>query len=875
MKTTEIKVTGYESRVTPTGLHDTKITVAAENITATVKITTGSINFYDVTVFADDKKVAAIYADADKVIYEAKKVTESKKTVWIREKGHHDYTFTREVMKEYKSLKGFNAALDVYGLDYEGIIEISNAAIDALIKIRDDEKAELNLVDNFISQAVKDDEITAELISKGEINANDFFKNLANGDESYIACVDLPTSYEADVACRVMDKAGLTNDRENCLYEYSCTYTWLNKIELKRNALVKICKAYNRPIIFKLYEEEIAEVINRQLIDATDEICTADAIDACVEAMEAADEEDDVAESAIEYEANAYTSKTEYGEKTSDPDIQALIDEEDFNYRAKSFIKDCANYAKAMRDKTNSENAAKISSEVTALWSQMQKADELNETVTGIINRLVSQAVNFDKMNFDLSNGSVAVFDYNGDKNIDAVKLIVRNARLLEFGKVSVADMLKYGENCHNCYIYYPNDSREDYRFSVTLNGLEKICKAYGVNNFAVDLLVSKSKLQLLSAVTNTLKRGFENWATATVNETAFNLTVNDAPALDSVTYTVSAENALEKTAASDDSDDARIAVLQSEIAETEKDVDALFDKRFYKYSEITEIMEKQAKAAVKEYGLNEDDVECYAVNGFGIDLRINLDGELIHAHSIKDFKAKLKAKFETSNIKLKDAYENMNFAEKRLNQARHSLAKRELERDEVRKNARSYATREDFRRAFNIAQKSVDDWFEKCNNLEIVYEESKEIFESLATQYGTDTDVFRNDDLANAIIADITDIDAQIDALNKRRQMKIDSLHKLVRATCIWAYGKLDAFCKKHGTFSLTVQTSRGTSRRIDNANCDKVYFDGAFDGKGIVINISFSSTPLATYHTVADFVAAVTDFISALELGVNDYNF
>ena len=127
----------------------------------------------------------------------------------------------------------------------------------------------------------------------------------------------------------------------------------------------------------------------------------------------------------------------------------------------------------------------------------------------------------------------------------------------------------------------------------------------------------------------------------------------------------------------------------------------------------------------------------------------------------------------------------------------------------------------------------------------------------------------------ANTLISEIADIDAQIDKLNKRRQMKVDSLNKLVKETCNWAYEKLDAFCKKHGTFSITVQTSRGTSRRINNANCDEIYFDSSFDGKGFFINITFSSTPLTSYHTVADFVAAVTDFINALEQGVDVFNF
>ena len=544
MKATEIKVTGYESRVTPTGLNDTEITVAVENVTAIVNITTGFYSSYCVSIFNDGNRVASIYAGADKVTYEAKKVTESKVESFCRDKGLYTSIYTSEKMKEYKTVKNFVKALANFDLTLDDIWTLSNAAIDAMIKIRDEEKAELNLVDNFIAQAVKDDEITADLISKGEINANAFFENLANGDESYIACVELPTSYEAGIACRVMDKAGLTDDYENCLYTYSCSYTWLNRIELKRNALVEICKAYNRPTTFKLYEAEIADVINQRLIDATDEICTADAVEASVEATEAAiNADNDVAESAIEYEANAFTSKTEYGairntfktfstataaykwlvgkrrryagttyfrhviekivdgvsygeiysyadnsrrgEETSDPDIQALIDAENFNCKVKTFLKDCADYAKAMKNKANSENAAKISAEIKSLWSEVQTA------------------------------------------------------------------------------------------------------------------------------------------------------------------------SVVEETAVSDDSaDDARIAVLQSEIAEIEKEVDALFDKRFAKYSEITAIMEKQAKAAVKEYGLNEANVECYTVNGLGIDFRINLDGELVHAHSIKEFKTKLKAAVEAVSRK-------------------------------------------------------------------------------------------------------------------------------------------------------------------------------------------------------------------------------
>ncbi len=89
---------------------------------------------------------------------------------------------------------------------------------------------------------------------------------------------------------------------------------------------------------------------------------------------------------------------------------------------------------------------------------------------------------------------------------------------------------------------------------------------------------------------------------------------------------------------------DARITELQGEIAEIEKEVDALFEKRFDKNSEITAIMKNQAEIAVKKYGLAEETVECYVVNGIGIDFRVNIGGEVIHSHSVKEFKAKLKA---------------------------------------------------------------------------------------------------------------------------------------------------------------------------------------------------------------------------------------
>ena len=129
--------------------------------------------------------------------------------------------------------------------------------------------------------------------------------------------------------------------------------------------------------------------------------------------------------------------------------------------------------------------------------------------------------------------------------------------------------------------------------------------------------------------------------------------------------------------------------------------------------------------------------------------------------------------------------------------------------------------------------------------------------------------------DITDAIIADITDIDAQIDALNKRRQMKADSLQKLMTETCSWAYEKLNTFIKTHGEFMMILSNSAGTRRRITDLDADEIYFEGNINDNKISFTVSKHLTRLATYHTVADFVAAVTDFINALEQGVDVFNF
>lgn len=149
MKTTEIKVVGYENNVTPTGLNETKITAeVAENITAEVNITTGWTNSYSVMILVDGEKAAYIYSDEERSIYEVKKVKESKKTSFSRNKGLYTATYVSEKMREYKSVnKSYIAALAENGLTYEGIIEISNAMIEKMIEIREENAEEIATTD--------------------------------------------------------------------------------------------------------------------------------------------------------------------------------------------------------------------------------------------------------------------------------------------------------------------------------------------------------------------------------------------------------------------------------------------------------------------------------------------------------------------------------------------------------------------------------------------------------------------------------------------------------------------------------------------------------------------------------------------------------
>lgn len=144
MKTTEIKVVGYESNVTPTGLNATKVTAeVSENVTAIVDITTGFCNYYSVAIFEGHDKMASIYSDEERTVYEARKASENKSTTNNGGLGMCTTSFTSVTtyrkIKEYKSVsKAYIAALAENGLTYEGIIEISNAMIEKMIEIREE-----------------------------------------------------------------------------------------------------------------------------------------------------------------------------------------------------------------------------------------------------------------------------------------------------------------------------------------------------------------------------------------------------------------------------------------------------------------------------------------------------------------------------------------------------------------------------------------------------------------------------------------------------------------------------------------------------------------------------------------------------------------
>jgi len=168
MKTTEIKVVGYESNVTPTGLNETKITAeVAENVTAEVHITTGRVNDYSVSIFEGHDRMATIYSDEERTVYEARKSFERKSTTHNGGLGWCTQLFTTSTtykkIKEYKSVnKAYIAALAENGLTYEGIIEISNAMIEKMIEIREE---------NAVIEEITVSADAMEVAVQAEINA--------------------------------------------------------------------------------------------------------------------------------------------------------------------------------------------------------------------------------------------------------------------------------------------------------------------------------------------------------------------------------------------------------------------------------------------------------------------------------------------------------------------------------------------------------------------------------------------------------------------------------------------------------------------------------------------------------------------------------
>lgn len=94
-----------------------------------------------------------------------------------------------------------------------------------------------------------------------------------------------------------------------------------------------------------------------------------------------------------------------------------------------------------------------------------------------------------------------------------------------------------------------------------------------------------------------------------------------------------------------------------------------------------------------------------------------------------------------TETNTLKNAFEDMVFAKSLLDQAEKALARYECKVADVRKNARTYANRNAFERAFNLAVYNRENWFEKRNLRLLAYEECKNFYEGLADEFDGNLD--------------------------------------------------------------------------------------------------------------------------------------
>ena len=120
------------------------------------------------------------------------------------------------------------------------------------------------------------------------------------------------------------------------------------------------------------------------------------------------------------------------------------------------------------------------------------------------------------------------------------------------------------------------------------------------------------------------------------------------------------------------------------------------------------------------------------------------------------------------------------------------------------------------------------------------------------------------------AVEDEIAEFDAQIVALQKRREEKSRERDRILNDIAHWAYGKVNEL-RFEGEIEL-VSPSGGITTKLTNRNCDELYFDGYAGG---YFKIGKYTRALASYETVEEFKAAVYALATAIAKGDKKFVF